>query len=85
MRWRDWWHQFLVYLGLQTDWTDADNAPPAFPDVPHAYAAHPELACCKRCGGGFHNPIHRGVKMAVPRVEMSEESKRKWDDAPKDQ
>ena len=57
------------------------NAPPAFPDVSHAYVSHSKLACCVRCGGGSQNPIHQGGRLESPttRVEMSEELRRQWD------
>lgn len=41
------------------DWTNPDNAPPAFDDVqPHVYEAAESLQCCVQCGGGRRNPIH---------------------------
>ena len=41
------------------DWSDPDNAPPAFEDsLPHGYEAAETLACCARCGGGRNHPIH---------------------------
>ena len=41
------------------DWTDPDNAPPAFDDVgPHAYEPAEKVHCCKHCGGGKKHAIH---------------------------
>ncbi len=41
------------------DWSNPDNAPPAFDAVePHVYFEAANTPCCKFCGGGKLNPIH---------------------------
>ena len=52
------WHNFLVWLGLRTDWMNPDNAPPAFEARAHKYLAMPDLKCCAKCGGGRAHKIH---------------------------
>lgn len=62
------WDRFLSIMdrfgdwvtGLETDWSDPDNAPPAFEDVtqPHAYDPAKSLPCCALCGGGRKHAIH---------------------------
>lgn len=53
------WNRLLVLLGLRIDYTDPENAPPAFEGVrPHIYAGHKTLECCRLCGGGWKHPIH---------------------------
>jgi hypothetical protein len=61
------WHGFLDLLDriaawpdASPDWTDPDNAPPAFDGVmPHGFKQAPSLSCCLFCGGGAKNPIHK--------------------------
>jgi hypothetical protein len=47
------------FMGIP-DWSDPDNAPPAFEDVtnPHAYEPAKTLPCCALCGGGKRHAIH---------------------------
>ena len=61
------WHKALVFLGLRPDWTDPDNAPPAFlPVQPHKYLTMPDLLCCAKCGGGRKHAIHQIEGQATP-------------------
>jgi hypothetical protein len=57
------WNWLLVKLGLRTDWSNPDNAPPAFSDEegPHDFSPWPGLPCCALCGGGKLHSVHHGV------------------------
>lgn len=43
------------------DWSNPDNAPPAFgPEQPHEYEGSETINCCVKCGGGSLHPVHHG-------------------------
>jgi len=56
--WARAWHDFLLFWGLRPDWTNPDNAPPAWEALPHKYLTMPDLKCCAKCGGGRNHQIH---------------------------
>jgi len=48
------------------DWSNPDNAPPAFgPEQPHEYAPDESINCCKMCGGGRNHPVHHGKQFPL--------------------
>src|SRR5271166_3980631 len=51
------WHRLLLLLRIRDrfDWAGPDLGP----EVPHPYIQHPTLRCCKHCGGGKLNAIHK--------------------------
>ena len=51
------WHRLLVLLRIRTksDWAPAGLGP----EVNHPYFQHEALSCCRHCGGGWRNPVHR--------------------------
>lgn len=57
-----WWageiHSLKVFLGLELDWSNPENAPPAWESKPHRYIQMPDLKCCPICGGGRLHSIH---------------------------
>lgn len=57
------WNWLLVKLGLRTDWSNPDNAPPGLSDdeEPHDFSPFEGVPCCGRCGGGRLHSVHHGV------------------------
>ena len=56
------WNWLLVKLGLRTDWTNPDLAPPAFEGYTvHEFSPFEGISCCGKCGGGRLHKIHRVV------------------------
>ena len=56
------WNWLLVKLGLRTDWSNPDNAPPGLSDdeEPHDFSPFEGVPCCGRCGGGRLHSVHHG-------------------------
>jgi hypothetical protein len=53
------WNWLLVKLGLRTDWTNPDYAPPAFEDTrPHEFSPFEGVTCCGKCGAGKLHRVH---------------------------
>jgi hypothetical protein len=72
------WNWLLVKLGLRTDWSNPDNAPPGLSDdeEPHEFKPWPATpVVCGLCGGGRLHSVHHGVPFHRVRktVQFSED------------
>lgn len=60
--WRWWtraWLSFKIRRGWAIDYSNPDNAPPAWSSLPHAYDARAGMSCCQQCGGGRNHEVHK--------------------------
>lgn len=53
------WNRLLIRVGLRTDWTNPDLAPPAFQGYTvHEFSPFEGISCCGKCGGGRLHKVH---------------------------